>query len=338
MARLTPERDALVIRLVYDGPPGSGKTTSLASLAGGMAGEVFSPAVEDGRTLYFDWLDYRGGNFDGLPIRCQILSVPGQADFARRRFSLLEEADAVVFVTHSAPDLLSAAASHLRELRDFLDSRPSPRPGIVVQANHRDAPDPIPVTVLQEVLGLGGLTLVESVASQDVGTRQAFVFAVRLALERARELKAQGALPAGPGETETPDLLLACLRSAEGEGRTPLLPDAEAPSGCVWPPVSGQILLHSAVQPGAVAERVEDGSWRFAAGNWTFHSAAEHEFDRLEEGREELLRQGRRSGGERDRLLPQRCLVLKDTGWGTWRLWELAQGPVNGSRPDSPAR
>lgn len=327
MARLTPERDALVIRLVYDGPPGSGKTTSLAALAGGMAGEVFSPVVEDGRTLYFDWLDYVGGSFDGLPIRCQILSVPGQTDLAPRRFALLAEADAVVFVTHSAPDRLPAAAAHLRELRELLDTRPAPRPGIVVQANHRDSPDPVPVSELHEALGLDGLALVESVATEDVGIRQAFVLSVRLALDRARELMARGDLPAGPGETDDPGVLLARLRAAEA--RTPRLPDADAPGGCVWPPVTARIVLHSAARPGAVAGREEDGSWSFTAEDWSFRSAADHEFARLEEGREELLRWGQRSPAGRDRLLPRHCLALAETGWGTWRLWQVVQEPVS---------
>ena len=117
MARLTPERDALVIRLVYDGPPRSGKTTSLAALGGGMARAVLSPAEEAGRTLYFDWLEYVGGSFEGLPIRCQVVSVPGQPELAARRFALLSAADAVVFVTDSTPEHLPATAAHLHELR-----------------------------------------------------------------------------------------------------------------------------------------------------------------------------------------------------------------------------
>lgn len=211
MARLTPERDALVVRLVYDGPPRSGKTTSLRALAAGMARGVVSPREEDGRTLYFDWLEYTGGTFDGIPIRCQILSVPGQQELASRRHALLVEADAVVFVTNSTPEHLPGAAAHLRGLRDLLESMPAPRPGVIVQANHRDLPDALPLPALGEGLGLDGLTVVESVATESEGTREAFVFAVRLALDRARELRRLGALPAGGGETDDPLTLMAWL-------------------------------------------------------------------------------------------------------------------------------
>lgn len=77
MARMTPERDAVVVRLVYDGPPRSGKTTRLGALAAGLGRTLVSPEEAQGRTLYFDWLEHVGGRFEGVPIRFQILSVPG---------------------------------------------------------------------------------------------------------------------------------------------------------------------------------------------------------------------------------------------------------------------
>jgi signal recognition particle receptor subunit beta len=376
VARLTPERDALVIRLVYDGAPRSGKTTSLGALAGGMARALFSPAEADGRTLYFDWLEYVGGSFEGMPIRCQIVSVPGQKELAARRFALLAEADAIVFVTNSSPGNLPEAAAHLRELREFLDSRPAPRPGVVVQANHRDRPDAVPLAALEAELGLTGLALVESVATENQGIRQAFVLSVRLALDRVRELIAQKNLPAGPGETEDPAALQAWLQAAEAGGlppappraepapesraepateskaepateskaepgtepgtepiwvsphrgpRRPRLPDSSAPSGRVWPPIDGRIVLHSATLPGAVPLRFQDGSWRLSAGGWHFHSAPAHEFEQLDDAKQELLLWARCHVGGVERLSAQRCLTLADTGWGTWRLWQVVR-------------
>jgi signal recognition particle receptor subunit beta len=360
VARLTPERDALVIRLVYDGAPRSGKTTSLGALAGGMARALFSPAEADGRTLYFDWLEYVGGSFEGLPIRCQIVSVPGQKELAARRFALLAEADAIVFVTDSSPGNLPVAAAHLRELREFLGSRPAPRPGVVVQANHRDRPDAVPLAALETELGLTGLALVESVATENQGIRQAFVLSVRLALDRVRELIAQKNLVAGPGETEDPAALQAWLQAAEAGApppplsgaepatepraepgtepgtepirvsphrgpRRPRLPDSSAPSGRVWPPIDGRIVLHSATLPGAVPLRFRDGSWRLSAGGWHFHSAPAHEFEQLDDAKQELLLWAQRHVGGLERLSAQRCLTLADTGWGTWRLWQVVR-------------
>src|SRR5690349_6479428 len=98
MPTLDKERGVLIVRVVYDGPPHSGKTTTLRSLAKGLGVEIHSPEERDGRTLFFDWVEYVGGLFEGRQIRCQIVSVPGQAELAERRKLLLQSADAVVLV------------------------------------------------------------------------------------------------------------------------------------------------------------------------------------------------------------------------------------------------
>jgi signal recognition particle receptor subunit beta len=333
---MTPDRETVVVRLVYDGPPRSGKTTSLRALAEGMGRALFSPAESDGNTLYFDWLEYTGGNFDGSPIHCQILSVPGQEELAARRNALLAEADAVVFVLNGTPEHLPAAAAHLRELQAFLAAQPPPHPGIIVQANQRDRPDALPLAAVREALGVEGLALVESVAIESQGIREAFVLSVRLALDRVRELLAQGRLPSDSGAADVPAELLAKLQGLEedapqapslagtrGSRGVPRLPDSTAPVGRVWPPVDGRIVLHSAASPDAVPRRTPDGSWRFFANNWHFHSAPRHEFERLDEAKEELLSWAQGHAAGFDRLSPQRCIALAESGLGTWRLWQI---------------
>ncbi|HEY2737725.1 MAG TPA: ADP-ribosylation factor-like protein, partial [Thermoanaerobaculia bacterium] len=317
------------------------------ALAEGMTSAVVSPAEAAGRTLYFDWLEHVGGSFEGIPIRFQIVSVPGQPELAPRRRALLAEADAVVFVANSTPEHLPAAAAHLRELRELLATQPAPRPGVIVQANHRDLPDALPLAALREALGIeeiDGIALVESVATENQGIRKAFVLSVRMALDRARELMAQRALPSGPGETDDPTALLAWLRAVTEEtvstaasaastapspepdrSRAPCLPDGGVPTGRVWPPIEGRIVLCSAATPGAVAQRTPDGSWRFSRDGWHFRSAPEHEFEHLDDGKQELLAWAQRHTVALDRLSPQRCIVLADTGWGTWRLWQLVR-------------
>ena len=71
MAVLDARSDAVVIRIVYDGAPMAGKTTSVGALGRGLGSNVLTPAEVGGRTLYFDWLDYTGGLFEGHRIRCQ---------------------------------------------------------------------------------------------------------------------------------------------------------------------------------------------------------------------------------------------------------------------------
>src|SRR5262245_20691924 len=103
MAVIATDVSEIVIRLVYDGPPDAGKTTSLRALAGSLARPTYTPAeAGDGRTLWFDWMEYTGGRFEGCQIRCQIVSVPGQRELIARRRRVIEGADVVVFVGNSS--------------------------------------------------------------------------------------------------------------------------------------------------------------------------------------------------------------------------------------------
>src|SRR5690606_40863495 len=110
---------AIVIRIVYDGPPEAGKTTNVLQLSQLMSaqrrGTLASPGTSGERTAYFDWLDFLGGYVDGRRVQCQLLSVPGQAHLAARRRALLETADALVFVSDSRREHLEAERQHLEQ-------------------------------------------------------------------------------------------------------------------------------------------------------------------------------------------------------------------------------
>src|SRR3984957_3535850 len=217
MAILDPRSDAVVIRVVYDGAPMAGKTTSVRALGRGLGGEVASPAEVSGRTLYFDWPDYTGGLFEGRRIRCQIISVPGQATLAPRRRRLLEGADAIVFVGDSTPTGFAADRSYLSGLQSVLERLSGPPVGIVFQANKRDAADAVPIATVRSMLADLGLRVgvVESIATESSGIREAFVFAVRLALDRVRELMRLGELTGARPAVDGPDDLLRDLKVHE---------------------------------------------------------------------------------------------------------------------------
>jgi signal recognition particle receptor subunit beta len=217
MAILDPRSDAVVIRVVYDGAPMAGKTTSVRALGRGLGGEVASPAEVSGRTLYFDWLDYTGGLFEGRRIRCQIISVPGQATLAPRRRRLLESADAIVFVGDSTPVGFAADRSYLSGLQTVPGHLSGPPVGIVFQANKRDHADAVPIDTVRSMLANLGLRVgvVESVATESLGIREAFVFAVRLALDRVRDLMRTGELPNARPDVDSAQELLEDLQRAE---------------------------------------------------------------------------------------------------------------------------
>jgi hypothetical protein len=231
MAVLDRERNVVVLRIVYDGPASAGKTTSVRTLASRLGREAHTPETAGERTLYFDWLDYTGGLFEGYQLRCQIVSVPGQAMLAHRREYLLHTADSVVYVDTVAAGTVSNTMDRLISIQ--ADARARGRSlGVVLQANKRDLPDALPALDIRDALAERGLRvgLVESVATDGVGIREAFVFGVRLALDRVREQIREGTLETATAEADDAKALLTHMRALDvepiAEARAPTLSES----------------------------------------------------------------------------------------------------------------
>ncbi len=366
MAVLDREKEVIVIRVVYDGPPEAGKTTSLRALAGSLGQPLTSPAEEYGRTLYFDWMDYTAGRFEGYQIRCQIISVPGQRELAPRRWRLIKEADVVVFVGDSTASRIVESLESLRELSRFLARTAQHSVGVIFQANKRDLPTAMPLEELRTLVHNGGnnLAVVESVASDGTGIRESFVFAVRLALDRVREQLQTNTLTIGHPDIDSSDDLMTHLRSREsvpppdglpsasllrkvlaenddtapqtvpwkdvsvavGGDERPRSPDPSAPSGSIWPPVEGRVILQEAASARMTTHRLRSGGWAAGIGRgWRIFSSAETEYSDLEAGRETLVRLARMHAACKSLLSVNRCIVLASTGQGTWRLWQIVR-------------
>jgi len=222
MAVIDDTRGVLVVRIVYDGPALSGKTTSLQALARGVGRRVATPAEASGRTLFFDWVDYVGGLFDGRQIRCQIVSVPGQRELSQRRKLLLESADAIVMVLDTRREEWEFGLSWLKETLPHCRAQ-EPPVGLVLQANKRDAPSAVPAEELRETLArVAPIAVIPSAATSGDGIREAFVLSVRLALDRVRALAAEGRLARGTPAEDNPDELYARMRSAGETNSTPV--------------------------------------------------------------------------------------------------------------------
>lgn len=373
MALIDPSRNVVVIRIVYDGPPMAGKTTSVQTLAQGLGGKVIVPEEVDGRTVFFDWLDYTGGLFEGRQIRCQIISVPGQASLASRRRHLLEGADVVVFVGDSRREHLQVTRQYLTGLQGVLKRMPGPPIGIVMQANKRDhenAADLPEVRALLDELDLKA-AIVESVATTGDGIREAFVFAVRLALDRVRELLTSGDLTSSAPTIDSADDLLCELSRIEGgalnlavesglkhthmdelrshsfaaevvesviksqalrqaprhslRGATiPEIPDENLPSGMIWPPVSGRLILHESINQTPEPQQDAQGNWSSIIDDkWILHSHVNAQYKDVNAGRNALVDWARLHVTCLHHLSRQRCVVLAEDGSGAYRLWQV---------------
>jgi signal recognition particle receptor subunit beta len=368
MALINSEAGEIVIRLVYDGPPQAGKTTSLRALAGSLTRPTYSPAEDaDGRTLWFDWMEYVGGRFEGCQIRCQIVGVPGQRELAARRRRLIEDADVVVFVADSAAHETPRTLRYLFELRAMLNHRGGVPVGVILAANKRDLPTAIPLDELRARLVEAGwpVGVVESVAADGTGIREAFVYAVRLALDRVRELIQRGALPtaasgprsahellatlrsadAAPAETaplveQDPDSLAAALlrdvlagehdaaarRDGPPAAGAPRPPNNAVPSGAIWPPVEGRSILSELAQLELAPRQLSNGDWAAGLGSgWRVVSRRDASYASLDQGRSVLIQWARLHAGAVGAISPRRCIVLADDGSGHWRLWQLVR-------------
>lgn len=365
MAVLDVERGAVVIRIVYDGPPEAGKTTSLRALSASLARPMTTPAQSGDRTLFFDWVEYTGGLFEGHQIHCQIVTVPGQTVLAHRRHALLESADVVVFVSDSAPGALETTSTYLAEMRETLDRLPGPRVGVILQANKRDRPDAVDIGALRAAAP--EMAVLESVAIEGRGVREAFVFAVRLALDRVRELLRERALRLGTPEVQSSADLLTQLARRESErtveashddaaeslagallkkvldadaavaappsvpsladnGSTvPLPPDVAVPTGMIWPPVDGRVALLEACSTPFTPRKAAHGDWIGEVPGWRFHSPSQACYANPELGRRALVEWARLHAGGQRWLSGPRVLVLSAAGDGTWRLWQIVK-------------
>jgi signal recognition particle receptor subunit beta len=346
------ERGVVVVRLVYDGPPLAGKTTSIRALGRSLVRHVETPHEIDGRTVYFDWMEYTAGLFEGHQIRCQIVSVPGQPNLAPRRKALLLAADAVVFVADTgSPEAAARSAEYVTALARMLHEV-SPPVGVVVQANKRDAPGAIGIPKLRALMGnaMSGVAITESVAHEAQGTRETFVLAVRLALDRVRDLVARGTMPRGRPEVDSADELLATFEqlgsmsdvprddsefdqppaslppSVVPRERTPRLPNVRVPSGAIWPAVEGRLILHEAVSGDLRARRSDLEAWIAGTGTgWRIHSSAKAQFSEFDAGREAVVVWARAHAPRLGLLSSGRCLVVADSGDGAWRLWQIVR-------------
>lgn len=182
------------LRVVYDGVGGAGKTTNLRVLSELFASqrrlELASPGELGRKTMTFDWLEIRAGAVCGLPLTCQILSVPGQAALTPRRRVLLESADVVVFVCESSPEGVEAGRGGLEALDDLVEKRSLP---IVIQANKQDRPSALSGAAVVGALGRDA-PVVEAVAAERIGVMDTLLSAVRIVARAMSAEESAGAL------------------------------------------------------------------------------------------------------------------------------------------------
>ncbi|MBN2381398.1 GTPase domain-containing protein [bacterium] len=154
MVHFNEETNELAVKIVYYGPAHSGKTQNLQyihqKLAPYAKTELISLETETSRTLYFDLLPVKMGDFQGTNVRLLLYTVPGQKFYHQARKLVLQSADAIIFVVDSDKErllenrecyqsMIADLKSDGRRIRDIL---------LAFQYNKRDLPCRLPVDIL----------------------------------------------------------------------------------------------------------------------------------------------------------------------------------------------
>jgi mutual gliding-motility protein MglA len=137
----------LTLKLVYYGPPLSGKTSNLRALHDEVdklnRGRLMTLDTRDDRTLFFDLLPifFRASGFS---FRIKVYTVPGQPVHEATRKVVLANADGVVFVADSSLEQVDANRAAWTSLEANLGALKLRIP-VVVQYNKRDLDDAVPL-------------------------------------------------------------------------------------------------------------------------------------------------------------------------------------------------
>jgi len=336
----------IIVRVVYDGPAMSGKTTNIRELyevfRARRGSEIVNPGQIGERTIFMDWLHVETGLVSGHQLASHFISVPGQRLLARRRKLLLGMADAVVFVCSAEKNALGENRESFLSLRDRLLEREDEIP-IIIQLNKLDHPEAISEATLRETLELGPEVRVMGARAHDgVGVRETAGLAVRAAAERVRQIVRSRGYPGladtGAGAQELAEQMRqdervtafdrasldpAALLCGQGEGDfrppripapvpgLPALPSGDSQSGLLWPVDEGRSILRRALGSAPELESHLDAKrLRYDAGAWSFWVDRHARYTTLEAARNALLRAVRKSVHLGALRFPQMALAL----------------------------
>ena len=184
----------LDLKIVYYGPPLSGKTTNLERIHARMSKlqqtELVTLKTEGDRTLFFDFLPLEIGRIGSFQPRINLYTVPGQSMYKDTRRIILEGVDGIVFVADSQVTRLADNERAFQEMKRHLQSLGQSWFGkpLVLQYNKRDAPNRVPEDILQRRLNPDkSFPHFSSVAVKGIGVIETLKEIIKLTLQSFKE-------------------------------------------------------------------------------------------------------------------------------------------------------
>lgn len=162
-------------KVVYFGPPGSGKTANLqhiyAQTSAEERGQLISVPPANEHTLFYDFLPLAVGSLRGYKVRFHLYTIPGQNNYDASRRLILRGVDGIVFVSDSLVTRMEDNLESYRSLVKNLEEQgyEVAKIPIVYQYNKRDLPNVSPVAEMAKILNPQGAAEFEAVATSGDG-------------------------------------------------------------------------------------------------------------------------------------------------------------------------
>lgn len=215
--RFNPIAREIICKVVYYGPGLAGKTSNMQwvrdHVPADQVSDLVSVDTHSERTLHFDWLALELGQIQGVNVRFEYFTVPGQNYYAATRRQVLQGADGVVFVADSRREALDENIDSMNEMLNNLRHHglPDDLP-VVMQYNKQDLPTALRREQLEPLMNVRGWPSFAATATAGVGVIEtaraiAGLVAERLQREEIPALKEQGPAPA-----QAQSWLISCWR------------------------------------------------------------------------------------------------------------------------------
>jgi hypothetical protein len=227
-------------KVVYYGPPQSGKTTNLEQIHRLTdpegANRLISLNTAQDRTLFFDLLPFSLGRVSGYDFKVQLYTVPGQVQYNATRRVVLAGADAVVFVADSQRAMEKENATAFENMKvNLLANRLVPeKVPLVLQYNKQDLDDLLSRSSLDQALNPWNRKAFEAVAARGDGVLDTFIAVVQdmlASIASKYNLKEKGLDPAA-----VPDIVAQAFESLLDELPAPEPEASPVPAPGATPP------------------------------------------------------------------------------------------------------
>lgn len=194
----------VLLKLVFYGPAGAGKTSALTQLhkllRPDVRGQIVSVNTGADRTLFFDFFPPPPPLL-GAPVHAQVFAGSGTVQNESTRRALLAGCDGVLFIWDSRRGREADNTAAMEELRTCLSDlgvKPQDVP-MVVAWNKRDLTDAVPLSDLEPTLGIKRAQSVPTIARTGQSVFDAFRLlateALESALRKRPELGQTGSMP-----------------------------------------------------------------------------------------------------------------------------------------------